>query len=123
MKAPMSTRETLAAKEGLAALLCLALLTALAVVYPLESVVEAAEGQAKAPWIFVGLQQLLRPLPPLWGGLLLPGAAFCFLAWLPWLSRRPPHAVPALGRPGFAELAAWAILAGWALLTAYGFFA
>jgi hypothetical protein len=39
----------------------------------------------KAPWIFLGIQQLLRYLPTLFAGIVLPFAALAFLAAIPWI--------------------------------------
>lgn len=80
-------------KEALVALI------AVAVVCLLSALVEAplqgpadAEGLAsfdvKAPWIFVGIQQILKFLPPLLAGVLLPVAAMLVLAAIPFLPVR-----------------------------------
>lgn len=39
----------------------------------------------KAPWIFVGIQQMLRYLPAFVAGILLPILALSAVATLPWL--------------------------------------
>ncbi|MCU0578781.1 MAG: hypothetical protein MUF69_04460 [Desulfobacterota bacterium] len=70
---------------ALAALILLCWLTLLAPA-PLSAPGGAGtptETAVQAPWIFVGLQALLRVLPPLWGGVALPLAALVFLALLP----------------------------------------
>ncbi len=112
-----STRANLLEKEGLSSLLALALLGLAAVVYPLAPVAGGPTDQARAPWIFLGLQELLRWLPVMIGGLLLPALALALLAALPWLARRGGPAVPAYRRPALVELAAWAVLLAWAALT------
>ena len=66
----MVPREKLLAAEGLAALACLALLGLGALVYALEPVGGAPQGTgSQAPWIFVGLQQLLAWMPSWLAGL------------------------------------------------------
>jgi quinol-cytochrome oxidoreductase complex cytochrome b subunit len=44
---------------------------------------------AKAPWYFVGLQELLSHFDPLVAGILLPAGAFAVLIALPYLDRNP----------------------------------
>ncbi len=43
--------------------------------------------EAKAPWYFAGLQELLAHLQPMVAGILIPGAAVLFLLALPYLDR------------------------------------
>lgn len=43
--------------------------------------------EAKAPWYFAGLQELLAHLQPMVAGILIPGAALLFLFGLPYLDR------------------------------------
>jgi quinol-cytochrome oxidoreductase complex cytochrome b subunit len=43
-----------------------------------------------APWIFLAVQYMLRYLPPLWAGWLLPLGGLALLAALAWLDRRGP---------------------------------
>jgi quinol-cytochrome oxidoreductase complex cytochrome b subunit len=43
--------------------------------------------EAKAPWYFAGLQELLSHLQPMVAGILIPGAALLFLVALPYLDR------------------------------------
>jgi menaquinol-cytochrome c reductase cytochrome b/c subunit len=43
--------------------------------------------EAKAPWYFSGLQELLSHLQPMVAGILIPGAALLFLVALPYLDR------------------------------------
>ena len=44
---------------------------------------------AKAPWYFVGLQELLSRFDPLVAGILVPAAAFIVLMALPYIDRNP----------------------------------
>ncbi|MCF8041688.1 MAG: hypothetical protein K9K65_12760 [Desulfarculaceae bacterium] len=112
-----STRGNLIKKEGLASLVALALLGLAAVFYPLAPVAVGPSDQAQAPWIFVGLQELLRWLPVRIGGLLLPALGLALLAALPWLAKQPGPALPSYVRPSLVDLAAWAVLLTWAVLT------
>ena len=123
MKSASATSQRLLAAEGLAALLALAVLGLAAVFYPLAPVGAAPAGQAvQAPWIFLGVQELLRRLPPRIAGLLLPGLALGFFLALPWLNRGlVGEPLPtARRRWAGAEFLAWALLAGWAGLTVAG---
>lgn len=43
--------------------------------------------EAKAPWYFAGLQELLSHLQPMVAGVLIPGAALLFLLLLPFIDR------------------------------------
>ena len=116
-----ATRETLLAKEGLASLLALALLALAAAFYPLDPVGSGVQsGQAKAPWLFLGLQELLRHLPAIAAGVLIPLAAFLLYAALPWLSKQDAVLRPRWQRRWLlAEYLAWLTLAAWAGLTVY----
>ncbi len=43
-----------------------------------------------APWFFLAIQQMLRYLPPLWAGWIIPLAGLLLLAGLAWFDRRGP---------------------------------
>ncbi|MBM3301143.1 MAG: hypothetical protein FJY85_14450 [Deltaproteobacteria bacterium] len=86
----MRTVPTLVRKEILAAV------TAICAVFLLSAVLNAPlAGPAdpagiplehvKAPWIFVGIQQMLRFLPPFTAGVLLPFLALLVTASLPFV--------------------------------------
>ena len=47
---------------------------------------------AKAPWYFLGLQELLHYFPPTTGGVLVPGLVLAALAILPYVDRNPSRA-------------------------------
>ena len=77
-------------KEWVALVLSLALVCVLAVLVdaPLQrpAVVGAIPAEhIKAPWIFVGIQYMLRFLPPFLAGVLLPVVAFLVVACIPFL--------------------------------------
>jgi menaquinol-cytochrome c reductase cytochrome b/c subunit len=47
---------------------------------------------AKAPWYFLGLQELLHYFPPTTAGVLIPGLTLAGLAILPYIDRNPSRA-------------------------------
>jgi menaquinol-cytochrome c reductase cytochrome b/c subunit len=47
---------------------------------------------AKAPWYFLGLQELLHYFPPTTAGVLVPGLVLVALAILPYIDRNPSRA-------------------------------
>jgi menaquinol-cytochrome c reductase cytochrome b/c subunit len=47
---------------------------------------------AKAPWYFLGLQELLHYFPPTTAGVLIPGLVLLGLACLPYVDRNPSRA-------------------------------
>jgi len=47
---------------------------------------------AKAPWYFLGLQELLHYFPPTSAGVLVPGFTLAALAVLPYIDRNPSRA-------------------------------
>jgi hypothetical protein len=119
MQTGIATRDALLAKEGLASLIALALLALAAALYPLPPVgSQAPSGQAEAPWLFLGLQELLRRLPAIVAGLLIPLGALLFYAALPWLGGNSASQAPRWGRSwGWGEYLAWLIFLTWAGLT------
>jgi len=56
---------------------------------PLQDLANPAQtpAEAKAPWYFAGLQELLSHLQPMVAGVLIPGAALLFLLLLPYIDR------------------------------------
>src|SRR6516165_11338411 len=61
---------------------------------PLESLADPTHtpNPAKAPWYFLGLQELLHYFPPVVAGVLLPGFVLVGLALLPYVDRNPSRA-------------------------------
>lgn len=67
---------------------------------PLEEIADPTRtpNPAKAPWYFLGLQELLHYYPPVVSGVLLPGALIAALAIIPYFGiniERPPLWSPA----------------------------
>lgn len=54
--------------------------------------VSTTPNPAKAPWYFLGLQELLHYFPPTTAGVLIPGFVLLALAVLPYLDRNPSRA-------------------------------
>jgi hypothetical protein len=53
--------------------------------------VNATPNPSKAPWYFLGLQELLKMFNPAVAGVLLPGIALALLAITPYIDRNPSH--------------------------------
>jgi hypothetical protein len=53
--------------------------------------VNATPNPSKAPWYFLGLQELLKMFNPAVAGVLLPGIALVVLAITPYIDRNPSH--------------------------------
>jgi len=105
-------------KEALAAVLVLALALLVSAVFdaPIEGPADPAglpDENVKAPWIFVGIQQLLRYLHPLAAGVLFPLAAVVALCLVPLLSRYARRTAAVI----FAG-----IVFGFLILTIWGYF-
>ncbi|MCC7054336.1 MAG: cytochrome b N-terminal domain-containing protein [Gemmatimonadaceae bacterium] len=74
---------------------------------------------SKAPWYFVGLQELLAHFDPLVAGVLAPGALVAALVALPYVDRNPSR------RPADRKVALvlfWAVFLGLVVLTIIGAF-
>jgi Cytochrome b(C-terminal)/b6/petD len=87
----IKTMPDLLRKEALAAIASLALVSFVSAVWdaPISGPVVPGgipPAQVKAPWIFVGIQQMLRYLPAFAAGVLLPVAALATLGIIPWMS-------------------------------------
>lgn len=77
-------------KEAMAALAALVLVCLISAVFdaPLQAPADPqgiVVDNVKAPWIFVGIQQLLRFLPPLFSGIIIPLGALVLLSLVPYL--------------------------------------
>ncbi|RME40909.1 MAG: DUF4405 domain-containing protein [Caldilineae bacterium] len=88
-------RETLFYRELLAALLASSALILLSAVappplLPAADLSVAGNAEVKAPWFFLAIQELLRHLPPLWAGWIVPLSGLGLLAALPFIDRRGP---------------------------------
>jgi quinol-cytochrome oxidoreductase complex cytochrome b subunit len=89
------SRETILFRELITALVLTSGLILLSIFGPPALGQPADLNQAglqavQAPWFFLAIQWLLRYLPPLWAGWLIPLAGLAFLAALPLLDRRGP---------------------------------
>jgi len=87
--------ETILFRELITTLVITGGLTLLAILAPPPlgppADLNPAGGQpVEAPWFFLAIQWLLRYLPPLWAGWLIPLAGLALLAALPLLDRRGP---------------------------------
>lgn len=83
-------------REFLAAMLLTVVLTvtSLAINAPLRDHANAnlTPNPAKAPWYFLGLQEILHYFPPTVAGVLIPGFVLVGLAVLPYVDRNPSRA-------------------------------
>jgi quinol-cytochrome oxidoreductase complex cytochrome b subunit len=89
------SRETILFRELITALLLTSSLILLSIFAPPElgppADLNHVGGQpVQAPWFFLTIQWLLRYVPPLWGGWIIPLAGLVLLALLPLLDRRGP---------------------------------
>ena len=115
------TSPALTQREGVAALVVIAAVLLLAAVADAPLLAAAIPGlspnPAKAPWYFMGLQELLIHLHPLFGAVLVPALALTALVALPGLSGAERPSGCWFESPLGARLAAGGAVAG-ALLTA-----
>jgi len=115
------TSPALTQREGVAALVVLAVVLLLAAVADAPLLAQANPGMspnpAKAPWYFMGLQELLVHLHPLFGAVVVPALALALLAALPYLSGREKTTGRWFQSPRGARLALGAAVAGVVLST------
>src|SRR6266702_2204 len=83
-------------REFFAATIVMVMVTILSIAIdaPLESPANpnVTPNPAKAPWYFLGLQELLHYFPPTTGGVLVPGLVLVALVLLPYVARNPSRA-------------------------------
>lgn len=89
----VATYPHLVFRELVAFVLFVAILMAVSVFFnaPLEDKANPGitPNPAKAPWYFVGLQELLHYFHPLLAGIILPGILITFLMALPYIDKNP----------------------------------
>jgi len=115
------TSPGLTRREGVAALVVLATVMLSAAVAYAPLLAQANPGMspnpAKAPWYFMGVQELLVHLHPLFGAVLVPALALVLLAGLPFFAGRAKTTGHWFESSRGARIALWAGVAG-AVLTA-----
>lgn len=89
------SRETILFRELITALVLTGSLILLALfapprLSPPADLSQAGSDVVQAPWFFLAVQWLLRYIPPLWAGWIIPLAGLVLLAALPLLDRRGP---------------------------------
>lgn len=89
------SREVILFRELITALVLTASLILLSIFAPPElgppaNLSQVGSQTVQAPWFFLAIQWLLRYLPPLWAGWIIPLAGLALLAALPLLDRRRP---------------------------------
>jgi Cytochrome b subunit of the bc complex len=102
------------------AVLLTVLVLALAFNAPLREIANptVTPNPEKAPWYFVGLQELLSHLHPMVAGVLFPGLVVVGLVLLPYIDRNPHQ------KARYRKVAVWTFtlfLVAWILLTVIGF--
>jgi quinol-cytochrome oxidoreductase complex cytochrome b subunit len=113
------TSPGLTHREGVAALVVIAAVLLLAAVLDAPLLAQANPGvspnPAKAPWYFMGVQELLVHVHPLVGAAVAPAAGLALLAALPWLGGGARASGRWFGSPRGARLALESAAAGAAL--------
>jgi quinol-cytochrome oxidoreductase complex cytochrome b subunit len=88
-------QPNLTVREGVAALVLLAVLLPVSVIFQATLQEQANAGlspnPAKAPWYFMGIQEMLIHLHPTFAVLVLPLLGIAFLTGFPFLRYDPPH--------------------------------
>jgi quinol-cytochrome oxidoreductase complex cytochrome b subunit len=86
------SRDELFFREFILSALVSALLVLFTLVFPVPlgppANLTAGLGDVQAPWIFLWVQNLLRSVPPLWAGVVVPACVLALIAVLPFLDRR-----------------------------------
>jgi quinol-cytochrome oxidoreductase complex cytochrome b subunit len=109
-------------KEVLAALISLLTVCLLSAVLdaPLEGPARTGSvpaEQIKAPWIFLGIQQMLRFYPPFLAGVLVPALALTMIACLPYLAGRQQPRATAVRVLFFGVMSLSVLLTLWGYLS------
>jgi len=109
-------------RHAVAALAVLLLVLVVALIFnaPLKEIANpvVTPNPEKAPWYFVGLQELLALLHPMIAGVLLPTLLVGGLIVLPYIDRNPAR------KPRFRKVAVWTFslfLIAWVVFTLIGF--
>lgn len=109
-------------RHAVAAIVVLLVVLAVSLMFdaPLREIANPAvtPNPEKAPWYFIGLQELLSRLHPLVAGVLVPGFIVLGLIALPYIDRNPAK------RPRARKVAVWTFsifLILWVVLTVIGF--
>ena len=110
------TSPGLTRREGAAAMVVTAAVLLLAAVADAPLLAQANPGMspnpAKAPWYFMGVQELLVHVHPLFGAVVVPALALVLLASLPFVDRESKATGPWFASPRGARLALTAAVAG-----------
>ena len=110
-------------RETVAFVVLMIFLTAVSIAFdaPLEELAnpERTPNPSKAPWYFLGLQELLHYYPPLVSGVLMPGALIAALIVVPYFNINVERVALWKSRPLWKGAAIVAVVAG---LTAIFFF-
>lgn len=103
---------------GLCALVAVAFVSTLADA-PLQAPSDASGSPAegvKAPWIFVGIQLILRWMPPLFAGVVLPVGALLLIGSIPYLQGDSSR------RPAWVTLIFFSVVMAMVAVTVWGYF-
>jgi len=86
---------------------------------PLEEIADPSRtpNPAKAPWYFLGLQELLHYYPPLVSGVLLPGLLIVALVVIPYMRINLERAPLARARGGRALVRVWLVVAALSIVS------
>ena len=94
---PRIDRAQLVKRETLAMLIALAILILISIVLPAplgpNADLPSRPEVAQAPWFFLWVQALLRSIPPIWAGVLIPLGVLVVLILIPYVIDRKPDGV------------------------------
>ncbi len=120
---PRIDRARLVKTETLAMLIALIILIFLSIIAPAPlgplADLPSRPDVAQAPWFFLWVQALLRSIPPVWAGVLIPLGVLILLSLIPYVIDRTSDGVAVwFNRPGrAAQVIGILILAGLIVLT------